>query len=117
MIRVYPISTGKPGHETPTGRWVVQVGKKQINPAWRDPDTQKYYYPDDPDNPLGERWIGLKGLVGAAKGKQGFGIHGTIQPEKIGTAASRGCIRLINRDVEELYDLLIEGKSQVLVVN
>ena len=116
LVRVYPVSTGKPGRETPAGRWLVEVGKKQINPAWTDPDTGKQFYPDDKENPLGERWIGLKGLDGNAKGRTGFGIHGTIEPEKIGTAASRGCVRLLNKDVEELYDMLTEGKSRVQVV-
>ena len=116
LVRVYPVSTGKPGRETPAGRWLVEVGKKQINPAWTDPDTGKQFYPDDKENPLGERWIGLKGLDGNAKGRTGFGIHGTIEPEKIGTAASRGCVRLLNKDVEELYDMLTEGKSRIQVV-
>lgn len=116
LVRVYPVSTGKPGRETPIGRWLVEAGKKQINPAWTDPDTGKQFYPDDKENPLGERWIGLKGLDGNAKGRTGFGIHGTIEPEKIGTAASRGCVRLLNKDVEELYDMLTEGKSRVQVV-
>jgi len=117
LVRVYPVSTGRPGRETPVGRWLVEVGKKQINPAWTDPDTGKHFYPDDKENPLGERWIGLKGLDGDAKGRNGFGIHGTIEPEKIGTASSRGCIRLLNKDVEELYDMLTEGKSRVQVVS
>jgi len=116
LVRVYPVSTGKPGRETPVGSWLVEAGKKQINPAWTDPDTSKQFYPDDKDNPLGERWIGLKGLDGNAKGRTGFGIHGTIEPEKIGTAASRGCVRLLNKDAEELYDMLTEGKSRVQVV-
>ncbi len=117
LVRVYPVSTGKPGRETPVGSWLVEAGKKQINPAWTDPDTSKQFFPDDKDNPLGERWIGLKGLDGDAKGRTGFGIHGTIEPEKIGTAASRGCVRLLNKDVEELYDMLTEGKSRVQVVD
>ena len=117
IVRCYPISLGKPGRDTPTGRWLIQAGKKQVNPAWTDPDTGQHYYPDDPDNPLGERWIGMEGLDGDALGRTGFGIHGTIEPEKIGTGSSRGCIRLRNKDVEELFDILTEGKSQVQVVD
>ena len=37
------------------------------------------------------------------------GIHGTNAPQSIGRAASRGCIRLRNRDVEELFDLIAVG--------
>jgi lipoprotein-anchoring transpeptidase ErfK/SrfK len=116
LVRTYPVGLGKPGRQTPTGLWLVKEGKKQVNPGWPDRETGRYYYPDDPENPLGERWIGLEGLEGAAKGREGFGIHGTIKPDEIGKAASRGCIRLYNGDAEELYDLLQEGQSQVQVV-
>jgi len=116
LVRTYPVGLGKPGRQTPTGLWLVNEGKKQVNPAWPDRETGRYYYPDDPENPLGERWIGLKGLEGSAKGREGFGIHGTIEPEEIGKAASRGCIRLYNEDVEELYDMLQEGVSRVEIV-
>jgi lipoprotein-anchoring transpeptidase ErfK/SrfK len=36
-------------------------------------------------------------------GDTGFRIHGTIHPESIGTSASSGCIRMLNREVIELY--------------
>jgi len=64
---------------------------------------------------LGARWIGLEGLEGEAKGRTGFAIHGTKNPEEIGKAVSRGCIRLYNEDVVLVYDLLMPGVSQVLV--
>ncbi|MCH9021900.1 MAG: L,D-transpeptidase family protein, partial [Planctomycetes bacterium] len=116
LVRTYPVGLGTPGRQTPTGKWRVKIGKKQVNPAWTDVETNKHYYPDDPENPLGERWIGLEGLSGQAKGRVGFGIHGTINPEEIGSAASRGCIRLLNNDVIELYDMLEEELTEVLVV-
>jgi len=37
---------------------------------------------------------------------RGFGIHGTSAPQSIGKSASHGCIRLRNRDVEELFELV-----------
>jgi len=115
LVRSYKVGLGMPGRDTPTGEWVVEL--KQPNPAWTDPDTQIRYEPDDPENPLGERWIRLKGIEGAAKGRKGFGIHGTIKPEEIGKAASRGCIRLYNGKVRELYDMLVPGQSHVYVIN
>lgn len=115
LVRSYPVAVGKPGRETPTGRWMVKV--KQQNPKWIDDEQGKVYYPDDPANPLGERWIGLEGMEGPAKERIGFGIHGTIRPEEIGHSTSRGCIRLHNEDVEELYDLLSSNKSEVYVVD
>ena len=69
--------------------------------------------PDDPKNPLGEHWIGLKGIDGDAVGREGYGIHGTIEPEAIGKAVSLGCVRMQNRDVEFLYKLLLPGHSTV----
>ncbi len=111
----WPISTGREGRSTPTGVWEVTKGKKLINPEWTDPDTGKTFMPDDPDNPLGERWIAIHGIEGDAVGRTGFGIHGTIEPDKIGQSASRGCIRLRNQDVEVVYDMLMEGKSHVVI--
>jgi len=117
LVRTYRVSVGMTGRETPLGRWRVKKGSKLINPEWRDPDTYKIIYPDDPLNPLGERWIGLEGIEGDSVGQKSYGIHGTIEPETIGKPASRGCIRMHNKDVEELFDMLIEVKSIVLVVD
>ena len=114
MVRSYPVGLGAPGRQTPTGLWLVKL--KQPNPAWYDSETNKNFLPDDPQNPLGERWIALQGLQGEAVGRTGFGIHGTIKPQEIGMSASRGCIRLFNKDVEELYDMLLENKSKVTVI-
>ncbi|HPY76430.1 MAG TPA: L,D-transpeptidase, partial [Anaerohalosphaeraceae bacterium] len=61
--------------------------------------------------------IGLEGLEGDAKGRTGFAIHGTKDPETIGTQSSKGCIRLYNGDVIELYNLLFAGYSQVRVAD
>ena len=113
----WPISTGREGRSTPTGKWLVTKGKKLINPEWTDPDTGIKYLPDDPDNPLGERWIGIHGIEGDAMGRTGFGIHGTIEPHMIGKPASRGCIRMRNQDVEVVYDMLAGGESTVTIVD
>jgi hypothetical protein len=48
-------------------------------------------------------------------GFQGYGIHGTNHPESIGHAASHGCIRLRNHDVEELFQLVRVGDEVDLV--
>jgi lipoprotein-anchoring transpeptidase ErfK/SrfK len=98
-----------PGRETPTGLWVVEPGGKLIRPTWTDPDTGKTYEAEDPDYPLGSRWIRLKGLEGDAVGTQ--------DPSLIGTTGSRGCIRLHNGDVILIYNLLMPGFSQVEIVD
>jgi LysM repeat protein len=112
-VRSFKVGLGKPGYETPAGRWRVQENGKLIKPPWTDPDTGRLYKSTDPDYPLGSRWIGLEGVEGKAKGRSGFAIHGTKEPEQIGTAGSRGCIRMYNDDVELMYNLLVSLYSQV----
>lgn len=116
FVKQYKVGLGKVEHDTPTGKWRAIAGGKMIKPTWTDPDSGRVYQGNDPDYPLGSRWIALEGLEGAAKGRTGFAIHGTKEPETIGTRASRGCIRLFNGDVVEVYDLLEAGISEVMVV-
>ena len=115
FVRSFTVGLGKSGMETPTGRWIVKPGGKLLSPTWTDPDTGKTYGAQDPNYPLGARWIGLEGLDGNAKGRTGFAIHGTKNPQQLGMAGSRGCIRLYNDDVKLVYDLLMPGVSQVVV--
>lgn len=112
LVRSYRVGLGTNGG-TPTGTWAVNTKLK--NPDWTDPITNQHYLADDPDNPIGERWIGLEGLAGEAVGKVGFGIHGTIDPASIGENMSMGCIRLIAEDVAAVYDLLVDRHSRVVV--
>jgi hypothetical protein len=114
-VRTYTVGLGKPGTETPTGLWRLRPGGKAHATSWRDPDTGKLYQPEDPDYPLGSRWMALEGLRGEAKGRDGFGIHGTKDPEQIGTAGSRGCIRMYNGEAIKVYNMLSDGLSQVEV--
>jgi hypothetical protein len=116
-VRSFKVGLGKSGYETPTGRWRVQEGGKLVKPPWTDPDTGRLYKSNDPDYPLGTRWIALEGVDGSARGRTGFAIHGTKDPEQIGTAGSRGCIRMYNNDVELMYGLLIPLSSTAEVTD
>jgi len=116
FVRSFRVGLGQAGRETPKGSWRVKPGGKLISPLWTDPDTGKTYEAEDPDYPLGSRWIGLEGLKGAAEGRSGFAIHGTKKAEQIGKAGSRGCIRMHDKDVMLVYDLLMPQVSQVVVV-
>lgn len=111
------VGLGKPGYQTPTGLWVVKPGGKLIKPQWTDPDTGRTYRPEDPDYPLGSRWIALEGIEGQALNRQGFAIHGTNDPNQIGQLGSRGCIRLHNGDAVRVYNMLTPGLSKVRVVD
>ncbi len=113
-ITTYRVGLGK-DDSTPTGKWLCEAGKKLTNPTYFSSRGQGVIDKDDPKNPLGEYWIGLTGLDGQALGKTSYGIHGTIEPESIGTMASQGCIRLKNEDVARVYEMLVEGKSTVVV--
>lgn len=112
FVRSFNVGLGTNG-STPTGTW--RVTGKLANPSWNDPRTGRRYAADDPDNPIGERWIGLEGLTGNAVGKIGFGIHGTVDPSSIGRNASLGCVRMLSEDVELLYDWVVEGHTMVEV--
>jgi len=114
-VKTYRVGLGTVNHETPSGHWRVKNGGKLISPRWTDPDTGKVYVSSAPDYPLGSRWIGIEGLDDKTKNQTGFAIHGTKDPESIGTRSSRGCIRLYNGDVIEVYSLLQEGLSEVWI--
>jgi len=116
-VRSFKVGLGKAGYETPTGHWRVQEHGKLVKPPWTDPDTGRQYKASDPDYPLGSRWIGLEGIDGLAKGRTGFAIHGTKDPEQIGAPGSRGCIRMYNDDAVLMYNLLVPLYSQVDVVD
>lgn len=116
-VRSFAVGLGEE-NSTPVGNWVVRGGKqgKVKNPGWTNPRTRENYAPDDPDNPIGEYWIPLKGVGPKTKDKTGYGIHGTIEPESIGQAMSMGCIRLRSDDIELLFGMLEGGESSVQIV-
>ena len=100
-VKRYPVGIGKDG-ASPVGKFTVL--NKIENPQYTSPDG-KVISGDDPANPLGERWIDLG---------ESYGIHGTIDPDSIGRAASRGCIRMREKDVIEVYDFLVKGSEVVI---
>lgn len=102
----FPIAIGKPGWETPTGRFqVIQMVK---DPAWQHPWNGKVF-PPGPNNPLGVRWIGFW-----TDGKNTIGFHGTPNERVMGQAVSHGCVRMRNRDVVALFELVKVGTTVVV---
>ncbi|SFF55291.1 LysM domain-containing protein [Halobacillus alkaliphilus] len=79
----YPIAVGRMLQGTPTGSFII------INKA------------PNPGGPFGTFWMSLS--------KEHYGIHGTNNPSSIGKAVSKGCIRMYNRDVEELASIIPIG--------
>ena len=118
-VKSYRIGTGLPGKETPSGKWKVSSNGKLVRPEWPRPAELGggMVYPDDPEYPLGTRYIGIEGLEGDAKGRTSFAIHGTKDPSSIGTRSSQGCIRLHNAEVEKLYNMLVPNLSLVYIID
>jgi len=63
--------------------------------------------------PYGTTQRRYKGIMGTRRLYlgDGYGIHGTDHPESIGRAASHGCVRLRNEDIEKLYDMVPVGTA------
>jgi lipoprotein-anchoring transpeptidase ErfK/SrfK len=100
---------------TPSGLFRVREHSKLVNPPWTNPRTRERYAANDPDNPIGEFWLGLEGIDEHNRQEAGFGLHGTIDPDSIGRNESMGCIRLDDGDIDLIYEVLAEGVSVVSV--
>ncbi len=113
-VTTYMVGLGK-DNSTPVGTWMVEPHRKLKHPTYYSPRGEGVIAADDPKNPLGGYWIGLTGTEGQAVGKMSYGIHGTIDPDSIGKQSSMGCIRLHADDIAIVYDMLVEGKSMVVL--
>ncbi len=102
VAAAWPVGIGRPGEETPPGDYTVR--NKLENPPWMKEGQDPIPF-GDPRNPLGTRWIGWS----RGDTRTSYGFHGTWQPESIGQPASDGCVRFLNADVEELFQILPEG--------
>ena len=117
----YGIGVGKAGFE-----WsgAARVGWKREWPTWtppsemiaRKPRLRKWSaanggMPGGPKNPLGARALYLtQGGVDTL-----YRLHGTPEWKSIGTAASSGCIRLMNQDVIDLFKRVPNGAKVVVL--
>ncbi len=114
----YLVAVGKEGFA-----WsgVARIGMKRKNPTWTPPAemikrTPKYAKWKNgmpggiPENPLGARALYLFDRGGDTM----YRIHGTNAPSSIGTAASSGCIRMLNREVVELFDTTPVGTKVIV---
>jgi lipoprotein-anchoring transpeptidase ErfK/SrfK len=106
----YGIGVGRDGF-----RWqgLVKITQKKEWPDWTPPEEmiqRQPYLPrwmaGGPGNPLGARAMYLGNTV--------YRIHGTNQPQTIGTAVSSGCFRLTNPDVSDLYDRIPVGTKVII---
>ncbi|MBU5438566.1 L,D-transpeptidase family protein [Tissierella sp. MSJ-40] len=91
IIKTYPVATGKPDTPTPLGSFKI---------------VEKGHWGEG----FGSRWMGLNVPWGK------YGIHGTNKPGSIGYNASAGCIRMRNKDVEEVYSM-VKHDTTVVIIN
>ncbi len=136
FVNRYTVGLGRNGH-TPVGSWRLRLGIMDMpatdsQPAvkgqsgklrharWDPPETADSEYSieyGEPDYPRGPRglWNILEGTDPTTRKMKGYGIHSTSEPASIGKESSLGCIRLADKDIEELYDnLLYEFYSTVV---
>ena len=81
----------------------MRISQKRVNPTWtptpsmraENPNLPAYVPGGHPKNPLGNRALYL--------GSSLYRIHGTDAPWTIGQPVSKGCIRMLNQDVADLY--------------
>jgi hypothetical protein len=106
VLESFPVGVGREGEETLLGHFVA--GGKQKEPTWWPRNRAPVPF-GDPENPLGTRWISWR--VPGEAADTSYGFHGTKDPASIGHAASEGCVRMHNRDVELLYELLPLGSA------
>jgi lipoprotein-anchoring transpeptidase ErfK/SrfK len=102
VVKIYRIAVGAPESPSPSGEF--KIVERLKDPTYYHPGV---VVPPGPGNPLGTRWMGLSA--------KGFGIHGTNQPGSVGRNASHGCIRLRNRDAEDLFERVRPGDSVALI--
>jgi lipoprotein-anchoring transpeptidase ErfK/SrfK len=106
----YGIGVGREGFQ-----WggLLKITRKQEWPDWRPPpemiERQPYlprFMAGGKGNPLGARAMYLGTTV--------YRIHGTNQPQTIGSAVSSGCFRLVNPDVIDLYNRIPVGTKVIV---
>jgi lipoprotein-anchoring transpeptidase ErfK/SrfK len=106
----YGIGVGREGFQW---QGLLNITRKAEWPDWTPPPemiARQPYLPrfmaGGPGNPLGARAMYLGNTV--------YRIHGTNQPDTIGTAISSGCFRLVNADVSDLYERVPVGTKVIV---
>ncbi len=100
-------------------RWqgTLQVSSKRVDPPWtptadmlrENPKLPRHVPGGHPQNPMGARALYLGATM--------YRIHGTDAPWSIGQAVSKGCVRMYNKDVIDLYDRVPTGTRVTVTWN
>lgn len=108
LVAEYPVGLGR-DDKTPAGTF--RIKDPMVKAPWLNPETGKLVHFGEEGYAIGTRWLGFE----AQGPNEGLGIHGTDEPASIGKAESRGCIRLLNEHVEELYEVVPQWTEVVIV--
>lgn len=106
VLATYPATIGSDEFPSPSGSMQVNAVAPEANYTF-DPNDQEwgpdttFVIPPGPNNPVGGIWIDLS--------KDGYGIHGSPDPQLIGKTQSHGCVRLTNWDAQELANAVSQG--------
>lgn len=90
LVKTFNVASGKPSTPTPTGK--TRVANKIVNRPYYSGGIPGGH----PNNPLGNRWIGIFG--GGT-----YAIHGNNKESSIGKHVSGGCIRMHNAEIRWLF--------------
>ncbi len=104
VVRQYDVATGK-DNSTPVGEF--KIVNRLENPTWYYAEEGKVEPAGSPKNPLGSRWMGFD--------LEGYGLHGTTDPDKIGQYATLGCVRMFNHEIEELFNIVPVGTTVSII--
>lgn len=116
LIALFPCSIARDKAKRPVG--LLEVKHLVENPTYTydpqlfnpgGPKTSKQIIPPGPNNPVGLAWMTLALQAETDKPLQGYGLHGTPSPDRIGHAESKGCFRLANWNAQKLLRMASEG--------
>jgi lipoprotein-anchoring transpeptidase ErfK/SrfK len=114
LLATYPATIGSDSRPAPSGehkvREVVRNPNYTYNPDYKFDgiDAKKpFTIAPGPNNPVGSVWIEVA--------DDGYGIHGTPEPAKVGKTFSHGCVRLTNWDAEDLARMVKKGTTVVFL--
>jgi L,D-transpeptidase ErfK/SrfK len=108
VVREFGVAIGLPSHPTPRGQFTIR--RMIWNPGWVPPKDRAWArgkqprQPGDPNSPMQTVKIFFR--------EPYYYIHGTNNPQSIGTAASRGCLRMDPVDAAELGAYLMQHGGQ-----
>ena len=107
LISFYPASVGSEERPAPSGTLPIRSVAENPTYTYRPKlnfkgvkSTKPFTIAPGPNNPVGNTWIDLG---------DGYGIHGTPEPQNIGKTESHGCVRLTNWDAEALGKMVRKG--------